>query len=73
MAIATAMEPKPPHGGDGLWWGASALAGVGLDDASDDDALDELALLLGRLSESSSGKKAQPNHTHAHLCPDSGC
>jgi hypothetical protein len=60
--MATAMEPKPRtvtmvYGGC-----ASALAGVGLDDASDDVALDELALLLGSLSKRSSGETVEVAH-----------
>lgn len=59
----------------GTWWqgertrrntetreSAVALAGIGLDDASDDVSLDELTLLPGGLSEGGSGEAVEVAH-----------
>jgi hypothetical protein len=43
-------------------WCAAALAGVGLDDPSDDVALDELPLFLGSLSKNSSSETVEVAH-----------
>jgi hypothetical protein len=62
--MATAMEPRLLHGSDGIesGGGGSGLAVVGLDDASDDIALDDLALLLGGFPERGSGKAVEIAH-----------
>ena len=59
--MATAMEPRLLHGDDGIGRG-SGFAVVGLDDAGDDVALDELALLLGGLAERGGGEAVDVPH-----------
>lgn len=60
------MEPQLRHGDDGIEVGGrgrgSGFAVVGLDDASDDIALDDLALLLGGFPERGCGEAVEIAH-----------
>src|SRR3954471_23869485 len=56
---ATAPARRPWHRGSGR---GSAFAVVGLDDASDDVALDDLALLLGGFPERGRGEAVEIAH-----------
>jgi hypothetical protein len=62
--MATAMDPVLLHGDDGIEGGGcgSGLAVVGLDDTSDDIALDDLAFLLRGFPERGRGKAVEIAH-----------